>query len=1800
MTEAVALAGFSSPAKLPESIVREALLVSDMYSLNEMAALSLIKSAQEEKTLYPDMPRGLIAVLFYYDSREHFANAFKTIVQARQGISWTLLEGNEELSVSITRYLKPLLNLNMLDKLLDVLTNMDLAKEIDLLQQNRALGDARHRRMVVDKFKSVRSLFAESIFCWAAQTPLEKEECRRLMAHLSKVKLADTPDGSLSTETVTLVMALLYSIEAGHLLAVEDMTDALSSFPITADNTFVPEIHRELKSGREWECRGLKAIVQLAWAVSLANLRQVTYSIQLTDYDAYIDCDEQMLAEALKGDVFSFIEKSVLCKVNLPLDQFHSQRLHNIFADLIHRMPERVKNMKTKADENAQNILAYLREGLQVPANLDQPFEQLLSCLSALYSSDQCQNLLNEFWCESSSSGSLSSRQVALKNFVQLPRDFLPHSLFIPYVRFLASISNGEQVAQRVYDFLRYGRPGSQESNLSWDHFLGALSKYYQNLRLEQPAMDSIYRSSRGARAITPQELEGLVVVLELMTNVVQYDETARVDLSSRGAHSPIELCSGLLTCCVPLSLKTRLVRVLAAFSVSPAVAVTVWQCLEAVAIVPSVDGAPGYSNQGIKQDIEEVESSSEEFPLSQAMVSLLMTLVNSGIPEQLNSSMRGHGFAPYLRLVEQQIFLPHDSRTYRKPEERWTLAKICCSLFHKLVMQYQPATKSISGNRQPAHSIVLDLVHDSKLLRQLLSVVHDAVSLLEQHTDTAGAHDMQITIKLIFEMFLKVLKMQRLILNSEENGALLLIGLDKLLMSMNPRSGNCDHLVNITKLIGHHAVLPQHAAIACELLTIVGGSASGHSHLMPLLMAPQNATSTRQFMVQLIDHASLDTDHTVAAKAVLNLFKTFLSLPGPNLGHFFLGFLDGTGVRNGELRSDLLEPGVRGFPRTALHAILSVLPSLPANLSELAHSLLHTLASHHSTADATLRFLSSRDFVFCSLGSLPIASEETPDRILATAWILKIAALDLRYHASHQQRSQLSRLITLLVSGSESNPETTSDNMDATLNWLGGNSNGSSSRGVLLSLLEVLELNVDPPQPLQCQYLTRAPDLIKSCEEGSNTEINVERLYQLLNQVIQDNGPAGATIAQRGPLEAEVQLVLDYALARNVASTLLVSRRNLMEAWGQLTEVAVTVTPSDMLEGPLHRAFLHAITLELTRRVLDDMARSDLTSLLVSTLLLLVTTLKTLYSGDKATNYVAALDGEESVPGSLLLILRGLVESVTRFRHSHQSVRANVYAALLHFLVIHSQQQVEHDTPSLVVATGESSIEQYQRESYDVVKEELSSLLSVLCCEATAGHHLCRMLSLTSLSAVAALERRAMLGCGNLLSSNSCASALLDQLSQQGQLRRLLDGIEQDDTQLTTLVSTCGDLRPLYVWEARCALLAQLALTPDGARQLLQAGLMARLCKVQVLGCGLETGGGVTLGAIKSALRVCQAIVSSLGSQDWSAGSQIADFLTCHLPTIGGLLQPPSATVPLETLALAAGVVSSTAAAGQTNASIQLLYQQLTSLLPYLLPPHVSSSSSTPQLQSQDNSLLLRLQTVSSCLTCCSHHLHVSPRLVSFQPITDTRSPKTLTIGTLLQALRLSVKTFKDANSEIIITAAATTTTTLNSKSNNEEQSKQQQQQLQQLSAHIAECAEFILWRHLNTFLQGGGTGSGLSSFSTTQQQQPLLRNTLLSGIMHQSNNTTISNINNNTSINYNTTAAAAMLQTASLSVSLPQTAATITPLQAASLKEQVGEAFSELVADLQSLHQLYGAAASHVSFLPAITTRIRKMLVA
>jgi hypothetical protein len=83
------------------------------------------------------------------------------------------------------------------------------------------------------------------------------------------------------------------------------------------------------------------------------------------------------------------------------------------------------------------------------------------------------------------------------------------------------SVSSKTLVKALIYCVLF---PGGQASTVSWDHFFASFSQYLASLRQELPSgVDPahIYRHAHH-RGITPQELDGLVSVLQLMRCIAE------------------------------------------------------------------------------------------------------------------------------------------------------------------------------------------------------------------------------------------------------------------------------------------------------------------------------------------------------------------------------------------------------------------------------------------------------------------------------------------------------------------------------------------------------------------------------------------------------------------------------------------------------------------------------------------------------------------------------------------------------------------------------------------------------------------------------------------------------------------------------------------------------------------------------------------------------------------------------------------------------------------------------------------------------------------------------------------------------------------------------------------------------------------------------------------------------------------------------------------------------------------------------------------------------------------------------
>lgn len=76
--------------RLTQSLIEEALTLSDLFGVSEMTAVELLMEAEDQMQYFHGFNRGLTAVLLYYDTKKLAVNNLKTLVMARSGRQWVL------------------------------------------------------------------------------------------------------------------------------------------------------------------------------------------------------------------------------------------------------------------------------------------------------------------------------------------------------------------------------------------------------------------------------------------------------------------------------------------------------------------------------------------------------------------------------------------------------------------------------------------------------------------------------------------------------------------------------------------------------------------------------------------------------------------------------------------------------------------------------------------------------------------------------------------------------------------------------------------------------------------------------------------------------------------------------------------------------------------------------------------------------------------------------------------------------------------------------------------------------------------------------------------------------------------------------------------------------------------------------------------------------------------------------------------------------------------------------------------------------------------------------------------------------------------------------------------------------------------------------------------------------------------------------------------------------------------------------------------------------------------------------
>ena len=1596
---------------LSKQFIEEALIISDLFDLNEYAAVELLMAGESQQAEFPGLTRGLVAVVLYYDGRNSIVSALRLLLQACKGKTWKL-DVSDEVADVVSRFIDQVMNEDFFSRLLDLIRDQNVTTEIEKLISERAIGNQKHRKQVTDLLKEIRKSLADCIFCLSCQIGLRRTETLKLISELRNHSQLDA-DGTLDPVTQTLLMALLYAVDV-RPLSQEDSQDMAKELYIISDETFVNSVHKEVISLQKWECPGLKASLQMAWALTLRTLAQYP------ENQSYIESceeDEMIIDMAIEENIFQFLQEKVVSTPSFHHEEFHLREIHNIITDFLVHFPLKVKELRNRGEEASRIILAHMQEGVKPPANLRRDFEQLLDLMAELYSKDPLGlELAVEFWCPSENvvNPTFSAyshvhqtyrppqRQISLYKFVRLAGDLLPPSMYIPYLKMLAGLANGPQSAYQCFNLLKTNGTlgGGHASTVSWDHIFMSFNQYYMNLRQETAVisdMAHVYRQY--PRGITPQEAEGLAAALQLTRVIAIHDQQARIAICENPNWMTVVTFLGLISCSIPATLKAELLLTVAAFCKSSEIASTVWNSLESSQIIPTIRSTSSHKAGGILVELDEVEARNEEFPLTRAFVELLDVLTDIPVPSGLGAGYRAPGFDPYLDFLRDSVFLKFNTRAYQDPGEKWHVAYVVLKIFAKLQRQYDAAiedfiecTVEIQGggtttvNKPPGHVLMIHMMNDSETLKMVVYIIDEACRLFGTYKDFPGKKYLEKAVLCCLHMLECTLEKQETFLSllRDSGTSLIVSSLDKLLLAVNPWSGKADHLVKIAQFVVFNDTCPDHALSAVRILCYVCQSSFVQPALISMFLAQHELSKSllhgfvecleaedAENMLNLEEELEEEdiNQATIRSATRLSIMKLILytvDQPSPNMAHFLLGY-----DLNKVVKTNLQDPGVLGSPRTCLHAVLAILDrgttssSMPSSitdtpqLAEHAYHLIYKLCANLDTSAATRRYLrNNHDLLFRHVQFLPFSTDHKDksgqmENLLLSQqqWLMKAAAIELRLTASNNQRSHTQRLVNLLLQDMVKPPGLKSEvPLESDLSYFDIDSigrgeshilrapqpSGGQNRRKILSILDCLSFKHKYSTPIQLELLDPAgiEQEIKKCQfknEQGLLQCNIKMLHRvLMNELNKLQGSSAA--GQRPHFLQEIETLLTYMVTNNGTKQAVYTKKHMFEAWRQMVEVILVACPEDLVQGETRQNIIFEILQDLLIKVSDEEALPELTAPVARVILTLLANQRKCFLTDEqidsvgypsVSQYVTLLDAHGSLDqnimfgklggsrtlfaSSLQVVLKGLVEHIMRSSSGQQRVRAHLYAALLFYLEIARKPKGLITLDGSHLIPRENEYENLTKENFSTINNYGGHFMEIVSRDACDGHDVGKMLALSTLETVLCSDR---------------SQQWLSFLTSKGYLQHMVDSLVQDCQQLNNMYSPqCEPLCILFIYQSKMSLLTRVAGTIAGAQSMLRCGVMQQLSQCSVLDMrpDVDHQGGRDYMVnyrmlLFPALKLCLAVLTSLGAENQEALSKVQQFVVSHMDVFNAILRDkmPALNVPaLEELTLTTAVLS-------------------------------------------------------------------------------------------------------------------------------------------------------------------------------------------------------------------------------------------------------------------------------------------------
>jgi len=671
----------------------EAIILSDLFNINEVDALELILTGDLQVRNFNTLPRGLCAVVCYYEAHRHFAVIVKTLLRLKS-------VADELMPSVLINFVGELLNdVTLFKRVLASLQSLSVENEFEKLQKPNVngLGTAEHQRVLRRCITDLQTSYLEILCIFSYHCTKENQtQCLEALFGAMKQVPLEQDKGYLSLSNLGIWTALLMFINPLKLRHTEDL---LQVFRIYKDN-----LHKK------WE--NPAACASIAWCFSVA----VKCARNLPGgFRNEFEIDESKLADtALDNCAFQFIRTCVLDIPNFHEIEVCMDVIDSFVKNFLSYFPEKFHELLNLCEEEI-HTLAPLEDERKKPRMY---YLKFLGIVARAYNANtpKIQGLCDQF---------TMPNFIGLENFLRAVRSVASPTLFTAYIDTLTAICKTERVASYCFKLLC-----SEGDDLicDWNKLFNSLARYCQRFQ-EKRAYDFYQKKSSIPTKLNPTEISGLITILRLATAIAERDPETRQMFYDFHKWNVIDVLTNVLTEAFPHSLKGEVYNFLAALAIDERASLRIWSFL----IGKQLCAFEGKQLVGIQNEFE-LESKSGNYVCTIGFLKLLNRLLSrKNVPAATELS-------PFLQFITKSVMNDYTSRQYTDVDQLMIMLTSCIDCLYQLIRHYYVTHESVIGNS--VQSVILsELLTDSALNNTLTSIIIGCADRLD---DFSARHELR------------------------------------------------------------------------------------------------------------------------------------------------------------------------------------------------------------------------------------------------------------------------------------------------------------------------------------------------------------------------------------------------------------------------------------------------------------------------------------------------------------------------------------------------------------------------------------------------------------------------------------------------------------------------------------------------------------------------------------------------------------------------------------------------------------------------------------------------------------------------------------------------------------------------------------------------------------------------------------------------------------------------------------------------------------------------------------------------